>query len=200
MSAIKLAMVGFIDLLGFSERVQSLKTRADVFALDQDLMRVQRWFGHKPTDPVDRASHRIVSKKVSAFSDCIVLSVPTDSALSDYEGDLDIFLNELHSMALGQGEAAVNGIFLRGGVDLGIWYRRKDRLISPALINAYHLEQDASAPIITLSGEFVRHMKNHPQRRSYFEKPDPVDRLIGRSTRLPNGKSPDDRLPVKLSL
>lgn len=132
-----------IDLLGYSDRVKRINSDEDLRKLDDEVVLVQRAFEHKSSDDFVRKSKKIVGKRVLAFSDCIVVSVPLHSDLTKLQGAFDVLMSELTSFAIAQGDCVQHGIFLRGGVDLGYWFHRKDTLISPAMVNAYGLEHEA---------------------------------------------------------
>ncbi|GGF00319.1 hypothetical protein GCM10011611_02400 [Aliidongia dinghuensis] len=185
----KVGLVAFVDLLGFSARVEAMKTFEDLKLLDQTIARVQRYFDHKPSDSLTKESQQITAKTVLAFSDCLVITVPVDSELASQDGHFDVLMNELSNFALSLGLCAVNGIFLRGGVDFGLWYRNRDRLISPAMVKAYELERDACVPMIAVTGEVHRHFSEHRDRKFYHKSADPIPRILRRFDDLPNGKA-----------
>lgn len=182
-----IGMVAFIDLLGFSARVVAIETEGDLKAIEADVRRVQKWFDHKTKDDTVREVQKLQSKQVLAFSDCLVVAVPSFSELTGSEGDFDVQLSEMVALAYAQGLCAVNGIFVRGGVDYGLWYKRRDTIISPAMIAAYQLEQAAVVPMIAISDDLMKHFQEHPHREFYHEDPDPVDRYF-REFELPGGR------------
>ena len=184
---VKLGMVAFIDLLGYSNRVRLLETFDDVNQLDKDLNRIQSWFDYQSTDNVTRSVQKITGKKVLAFSDCIIVFLPVYSSLTKTEGNFDVFASELFSIALSQGRCVINGIFVRGGIDYGVWYKRKDRLISPALVEAYETERGAVVPMIAVTENLYEHLSNHSHRKFYASSDDPVSQLIRQYDNLPNG-------------
>ncbi|MDF1600929.1 hypothetical protein PZ895_14295 [Mesorhizobium sp. YIM 152430] len=98
-------------------------------------------------------------------------------------------MSELNSFALAQGACVLRGIFLRGGVDLGFWYRRRDSLISPAMVKAYRLEHDACVPMIAVSPELRKYLSAHPHRGFYSEDFDPFPKTLKQYHKLPNGKT-----------
>lgn len=192
-------MVGFVDLLGFSARVLSIETANDLKAIEADVRRVQRWFDHRTKDEAVREVQKLQSKTVLAFSDCLVVAVPSFSELAGSEGDFDVQLAEVVSLAYAQGLCAVNGIFVRGGLDYGLWYKRRDTIISPAMVVAYNLERTATVPMIAISDNLMRHFQDHPHRKFYHEEPDPVSRYF-REFELPGGRKQWmlDYLPLTL--
>ena len=186
---LKNGVIAFIDLLGFSARVEAISTEDGLRALDEAVSFVQAEFGHKTRDESTRAANRAVQKTVLAFSDCLVISVPVRSPLTDHQGSFDVLMDELNSFGLAQGSCVLRGTFLRGGVDIGVWYRRKDSLISPAMIEAYKLEHDACVPMIAITPELWTYLANHPHRRFYSEDLDPIPRTFSQHSKLPNGST-----------
>lgn len=196
---VNVGMVAFVDLLGFSARVLAVETEDDLKAIEVDVRRVQKWFGHRPKDDGAREIQKLQSKTVLAFSDCLVVAVPTYSELAGSEGDFDVQLGEIVALAYAQGLCVLNGIFVRGGADYGLWYKRSDTLISPAMVCAYDLERTAVVPMIAISDDLMKHFQDHPHRKFYFEDPDPVDRYFREFT-LPSGENiwMIDYLPLTL--
>lgn len=186
---LKNGLFAFIDVLGFAARVESINTEQQLLDLAGDVAFVHETFEHKVPDALTRESHKSVDKKIQVFSDCLLLSVPLRSPLTALQGQFDILMSELHGIALAQATCVLRGIFLRGGVDLGFWYRHKDTLISPALVQAYRLEHDACVPMIAVAPKLLEYLSDHPLRRSYSQDLDPFPRTIAQYTKLPNGKA-----------
>lgn len=185
---LKNGLTAFIDLLGFSARVEAISTEAELETLDGDVRFVQSQFDHKSPDELTRESHRITHKTVLAFSDCLVISVPIRSPIIEHQGAFDALMSELTSFAVAQGSCALRGIFVRGGVDLGMWYRRRDSLISPAMVRAYNLEHRACVPMIAVTQELWSYLASHPDRHFYSSTIDPFPRTLQRYRDLPNGE------------
>ncbi|REF70527.1 hypothetical protein [Paracoccus versutus] len=186
---LKNGIFAFIDLLGFSDRVKQIKTDEDLRKLDADVVFVQREFEHKSSDDFVRRSQKIVGKRVLAFSDCIVISVPLHSELAKLQGTFDVLMSELTSLAIAQGDCVQRGIFLRGGVDLGYWLHRKDTLISPAMVNAYGLEHEACVPMIAITPALYKYLSKHPDRGYYSKDIEPFSKVFKLYRKLPNGKT-----------
>lgn len=182
-----LGMVAFIDLLGYSARVSAIETEKDLKAIETNVRQVQKWFDHRTGDGDVRELQKLQAKTVLAFSDCIVVAVPSFSELAGSEGDFDVQLSEVVGLAYAQGLCVLNGIFVRGGADYGLWYKRRDTIISPAMVGAYNLERCAVVPMIAFSDDLIDHFQSHPHRKFYYEKPKPVDRYF-REFELPNGQ------------
>ena len=196
-----IGMVAFIDLLGFSARVSKIEKVADLKAIERDVRNVQNWFDHKSKDEAVREVQKAQAKTVLAFSDCLVVTVPSYSELAGHEGDFDVQLGEVAALGYAQGRCAVNGIFVRGGVDYGLWHKKKDTIISPAMVVAYNLEREhAVVPMIAVSDDLMRHFSKHRHRRFYHKSDDPV-RQYFRVFELPNGKKQwmIDYLPLFLA-
>lgn len=79
---LKNGLFAFIDLLGFSNRVEAICTEQQLRALDDDVTFVQNEFEHKSSDKFIKQEHKIVGKSVLAFSDCLVISVALSSQLA----------------------------------------------------------------------------------------------------------------------
>jgi hypothetical protein len=186
---LKNGLFAFLDLLGFSNRVEAITSEEQLRALDDDVVYIQNEFEHKSSDKFIQQEHRIVGKNVLAFSDCLVISVPLRSQLADSEGTFDLLMSELTGYAWAQGKCVLRGIFLRGGVDLGFWYRRKDTLISPAMVRAYKLEHAACVPMIAITPELQKYLSDHPHRKYYSDDFDPIPTTLTHYNNLPNGKT-----------
>jgi hypothetical protein len=176
-------------VLGYSERVRNISTQDELLTLDRDVAYVQKEFEHRPTQESTREVHKISRKTMLAFSDCLVISFPVRSPEAARMGDFDVIMSELTGLAFSQCNCIFNDVFLRGGVDFGMWFRRRDTIISPALVNAYDLERQASTPIIAITEGLYGYLAEHPKRRQYSERIDPIGRSFKRAENLPNGKS-----------
>lgn len=79
-----------------------------------------------------KESHSLSKKTVSESR----LAVETGEAGEDIRR----VLSELDGMALAQGQCVASGLFLRGGVDIGWWYRKSAVFASESLVRAYKAE------------------------------------------------------------
>ena len=194
------SMVAFVDLLGFSERVKAIETLEDLADVQAKVRNVQTWFGRKPKEKFEREEANLLSKSVLAFSDCVVIAVSSHSELAKMQGGFDVFMGELTSFAYAQAMCVANGIFIRGGVDIGLWYRAGDTMISPAMVGGYEIEGAACVPMIALSDDMVSTLENHPYRKFYGGDNDPFKKVLRQFTDLPNGKGfwMIDYLPLAL--
>ena len=177
------SLVGFIDLLGYSERVRNISSDEALEQLIEDIKHVQDTFEYKPNDESIKKSHKVSKTQILAFSDCIVLSLPFKSPLTKEQGSFDTFMLEITSLAYSQARCVLNNIFVRGALDLGFWFHEQDILISPPLVNAYQLEQNLVCyPVIALSESLWDFLNNHPHRAWYSPDADPIQRAFKHNT------------------
>jgi len=174
----KIALVAFLDILGFKSKIQTMETDNDFENVYNELELVQSEFAKK-SDKLDNKYRRSIGKKVLVFSDCIVISLNLTSQFARQFGNFDPFLAELHYFGLCQMTCACNGVFLRGGITIGDWFFSNDMLISSALLEAYEIERNiAQFPIISISKNAVNFFRNHPERQNYSHEIDPVNFLF----------------------
>src|SRR5438270_3803532 len=88
------AMVGFFDLLGFSDRVEQISSLTDLEATTQAVERIRNQFEYRTKDKWTNEVHQIMEKTVLAFSDCIVTSVSLHSRTASTEGLFDLLGSE----------------------------------------------------------------------------------------------------------
>jgi len=164
----------FVDLLGFSEKVRTAGSKAELEEIEKALHKVRDEFEYRSTDVDIRRMQREYKKQVLAFSDCIVVSIPFKSNMTGMEGTFDAIMSEFAFFAYAQGNCVLNGYFLRGGIDFGWWYANDDLLISPALANAYQLESEANVPVLALSDQAFNFFETHKHRKHYSADVDPI--------------------------
>lgn len=185
---ISISITAFLDVLGFSDRVLNAKNTADVDAITKDIRKIQSEFDFKPKDKLTREVHANYKKTVLAFSDSVIVNVPLQSEMTDLEGTFDALMSELSSMAFAQGRCVTSGLFLRGGVDLGWWYRRGATLISQSMVRAYKAEGRANVPVIALTDDLYEYFSRHSHRSFYSNDIEPVRRSLRHySEQGPNG-------------
>jgi hypothetical protein len=181
-------MVAFVDLLGFSDRVKAIKTPADFAAVEIDVRRAQEFFDHKPTDGTIKKVHQLTSKRVLAFSDCLAVSVATNSTLMKSQGAFDVLANEIWLLGLAQARCVGHNIFLRGGVGLGFWHYRKDVIVSPAMVRAVDLEKAANVPMIAIDDGLYEFLDGHWGHHCYSPDIDPLVKHVRTFTDVPGGQ------------
>jgi hypothetical protein len=168
------SLVGFIDLLGFTERARNITSAQALDELINDVRFVQSMFDYSPDSQSTQESHQITKTKVLAFSDCIIICTPFKSDLIEIQGAFDTFFSKMVNLAYAQGNCVLNNVFVRGALDYGSWFYKNDILISPALIKAYELEKKAVVPVVRLSDSFYNFICEHPHRSWYSEDADPI--------------------------
>jgi hypothetical protein len=170
---LKTAVVAFVDILGFSNRLRTAKNVEDLADISKAVSTVQAEFDFQSKDPNIKDVHKMYAKKVLAFSDCVVIAIPLKSAMTQHEGTFDPLMSELHSLAMAQAECVQRGLFLRGGIDIGWWFSEKNILVSPALANAYALEKEANVPVLSICEQAFEFFKNHHDNSFYARDPLP---------------------------
>lgn len=171
-------ITAFLDLLGFSERILEADTNQDFEAIISDIEVIQRAFEFKVKDKRIRETHTFWKKTVLALSDSVIVNLPLQSQLAKLQGTLDTVMAELSGMALAQAQCVASGLFLRGGVDIGWWYRQSSTLASESLVRAYRAERVAVVPVIRLSDELYEWLVRHPHRNYYSEDIEPVKTML----------------------
>jgi len=171
-------ITAFLDILGFSERILTAKTDKDVEGIIADIESIQRAFEFKSKDRYVKEAQMGSRKTVLAFSDSVVVNLALESRLTKLQGTFDPVMSELSGMALAQGQCVGSGLFLRGGIDIGWWYRKSTVLASESLVRAYRAEGKAIVPVIRLTDELYKFVSTHPHRKFYSGDIEPVRTLL----------------------
>jgi hypothetical protein len=171
-------ITAFLDILGFSARILSARTNKDVEGIIADIQSIQEAFDFKTKDKYVKEAHAGAKKTVLAFSDSVVVNLALESTLTKLQGTFDSVMSELSGMALAQGQCVTSGLFLRGGVDIGWWYRKGTVLASESLARAYKAEGSAIVPVIRLTDDLYKFVSNHPDRKFYSKDIEPVRTLL----------------------
>ncbi|WP_397407898.1 hypothetical protein [Polaromonas sp.] len=167
-------ITAFLDILGFADKVLAAKTSSDFDSILNSVKRIQEYFDHATHDNWIVESQKFSSKEILAFSDSIIVHVPLVSDATRLQGTLDPLLSELHDIAFAQARCVIDGIFIRGGVDLGWWYLQDNTLISQSLVRAYKTEGLANVPVIALTEDLAKFLTNHPDQKTYHESISPM--------------------------
>lgn len=175
---ISVGVTGFIDILGFSAKVLSADNLEDIKELHRLITLVQENFEFSNNDEMTQEVHELAGKSVLAFSDCVVFNIPLESESTKYSGTFDPFMMDLLSMAFSQGICVHNGLFVRGGIDIGWWYNKGDTLISSALVTSAKREATANVPVIALCEDLYEHFYGHSDRSTYSEAIDPIKAMF----------------------
>ena len=175
---ITLGVTAFLDILGFGARVLAAVNIKDVDRIASEVKRVQREFDYKPNDSSLRSVHAAYKKTVLAFSDSVIVNVPLQSEMTELQGTFDALMSELDGLAAAQARCVNQGVFLRGGVDLGWWYRRGATLVSKSMVRAYKAEGKADVPVIALTQDLYTFFSKHKDRQHYSHDIEPVGRFL----------------------
>ncbi len=177
-SKLSYGLTAFLDILGFGAQVANANSGADLEGLLRSISQIRNAFDHKPKDPSEKEMHYASGKSVLAFSDSVIINVPLASKMTKLAGTFDALMSELHSMALAQAACIEHALFMRGGIDLGWWYRDGTTLVSKSLANAYALEGEASVPVIAVTDRVYEFLAHHIERAAYSEDYDPLPAMI----------------------
>ena len=134
---------------------------------------------------------RILDKTVLAFSNCVVTAISLETGMVATEGHFDVLGSEIWEIAISQCRCTLDGHFLRGGIDIGLWFydKAKDLPVSPAMAKAYKDERDrACYPVIAISDQLYRLLRDHPLRKVYSKDIDPFPDQFSSFKHLKSGK------------
>ena len=176
--ALSVGITGFIDILGFSEKVSNAKTIDDISSIKLDIGKIQTQFDFDTIDELTLEAQKLNKATVLAFSDCIVINIPLQSEATKYSGSFDPLINELTGFAYAQGSCVQNSIFVRGGLELGWWFRDGATLISQSMVGAVKREGSANVPVIALCNRVYTYFSDHKHRQSYGKDYDPIKSMF----------------------
>ncbi|MCA9413540.1 MAG: hypothetical protein KC944_20160 [Candidatus Omnitrophica bacterium] len=177
------SLVGFIDLLGFSERVLAAAshddpTHRELEQIEKEIQNLHEHFEHVPSNRPRPSHHQAMEKKVYAVSDCLLLSMSLDSGGASDIGFVDSIMYEIQNIGISQAKSVIeDGIFIRGGIAQGLWYFDNDILISPAQVAAYKVEQSVSYPVIGIENSLYESLVNHHDLQNYADPGEPLTNL-----------------------
>lgn len=181
------SLVVFLDVLGFGDKVKKIREDYDIQDIYKALRLIHDEFEKNITHEEMTKDHELKGKTVLAFSDSIVITLFFQSEDTHTFGLYDNMLGQLYSIALSQISCVCNGLFLRGGIAKGGWFRDGDIMISDALVKAYEMESHkAKFPILGIDQPTYDYLAGHQGRRNYSADSDPFDALFN-STK--NGKN-----------
>lgn len=157
--------VAFLDILGFKDLITKTKDPLIFKIVKNSLdyisnVREEHYHGFY-------ANFQAIDKEVSVFSDSIVISYS-----QSVSGGLFYILMDLIYICIRLNQ---NGIFVRGGISFGELYHKNHVCFGPALIEAYHLEQDCAIyPRIIvnestiINGIKIHGLANAPKQESQY--------------------------------
>lgn len=135
-------VVVFLDILGFREFVAKSNTNSSLASSLHEAITNHTGDVLKYIIEIAGEEHRPI---ITNFSDCIVMS-----SIADRFG----FATILYAAAEVCIRLQYAGLLCRGGIDVGKFYHDDKAAFGPALVKAYHLENDvAKFPQVVLSKE-----------------------------------------------
>jgi hypothetical protein len=150
-------IVAFIDLLGFSNRVISVR---DYEHLEKDVLGVLASVYNISCSGREKDEWiNTNDRKVTTFSDSVVVSSHVISEPSIYSSFLSV--SELLRSVCG---ASLEGGFLfRGGISIGRMYHAGNIVVGEGLIDSYNIESKvANSPRIVISDKVIECMQKVP--------------------------------------
>jgi len=184
---LKPALIIFIDVLGFGNKVKNIQKDEDAAAIYEALMFIHDEFEKNITNEAMTKDHELEGKTVMAFSDSIIISLLFESDDSHTMGLFENMIAHLHTIALSQTTCVEKGLFLRGGIAKGGWFRDGDVMISDALVKAYEMESHkAKFPILAIDPQTYDYFSTHQSRQNSVPTSDPVNFLFNSTN---NGKN-----------
>ncbi|HIC8799979.1 hypothetical protein [Aeromonas veronii] len=179
---LSVGITGFIDILGFGDKVKNAQTIEDVELIRASVEKIQNEFDFETKDELIAEVQKLNSTTVLAFSDCVVVNIPLESESTKYSGSFDPVMSELASFAYAQGNCVQDSLFIRGGLELGWWYQSGHTLISQSMVGAVKREESACVPVIALCEELYKYFADHAHRGLYSEDYDPVKGMFRKYT------------------
>ena len=160
-------ITAFIDLLGFGGKVSCAETTEDLASILDDLQLVRYEF----KESVDEELKVLTAATYVAASDSVIINLPFKSQISELTGEFDNIMNVITDFASSQGKCVQKGIFLRGGIAQGWWYKKDDILVSQSMVDAYGLEEKTCYPVIGISEDLYDFLNQHSDKRAYSDNP-----------------------------
>lgn len=152
-------IVAWVDILGFSHKLQQAKTDADFRAVYHKMLFVQEQFGAPSASDEPEEQEQInktYGRTVLALSDGLVVTASANAEARVAMTLYDLLMSFIGEVVMAQAHCALKGIFLRGGISIGPFYCENNILLSPALVRAYKLETERAAfPVIIVEQRHV---------------------------------------------
>ena len=155
-------LVAFIDLLGWSDKLSSAKTHADIDALLDILKRFHGDFDFDYVKSLSAHERESVREQIEILSDALVVAVPLNCGDVRFHDQYEEIRLKFWDFALAQAQCAVEGTFIRGGVSLGYCIKGEGVILSDALVKAYELEGKVKYPVVAVSDELYEYWRGLP--------------------------------------
>lgn len=174
------SIVAFIDILGFSSMVKDEAIAELLLNVLSLTKRNENDLAVSEVIDMGGGSFNLsVFPKISAFSDCIVLSL-SEKHLRRREGLTpeiawqNLILSIINIIQDYAYRLAVRGLLIRGGMTIGPLHHEKGVVFGQALVDAYLLEhKKADVPRILVTSEVINRFnltKNYSDDIEYFKK------------------------------
>jgi hypothetical protein len=168
-------LVAWIDILGFSQQLQAIKTDAELQAAYRKLLFVHEWFDKESASDepeILAEANRSQGRSVMALSDGLLVTASVSASTPHLYSPFDLLMSLVDQILLAQTACAMKGIFLRGGISTGPYYFEDDFLLSPAVVRAYKLESErARYPVIVLTPETINELRSAQGVEAHAEDP-----------------------------
>jgi hypothetical protein len=156
-------VIAFIDLLGFGSiiKAQGDARQGQILSLLTSLAEIKGDF-KRETKPIDVTSRvHSVQPAISAFSDCMVFSVPAGGLALVGAGLIVIDLADLVASIFS--DAIRLGCLVRGGIAYGPLHHGGGVVFGAGLVEAYELESKfAGRPRVILSAKATEKLGSNP--------------------------------------
>ena len=149
------SVVAYLDILGFTQEVQTASDAGEADALLQRFdAAIRKWYDSL-RDNADAGEERPRIWELKAFTDIVVIGHPI---LWDGEAELGHVFTDVALLQLG---LAHEGFFVRGGIAVGSLYMDEDIVFGNGLLDAHAAEQNADAPRVVLAESAVAFVGRH---------------------------------------
>ena len=128
-------IVGFLDVLGFSEKIRA----------DSDGKSLSDYFNHALVE--QHFNHNYRDLHLEVISDSIII-YQEYSPTADAVDLLQMSRKFLHVVCEIQCRMHSRGNLIRGGIAMGAFYKKGTIMVGPALLKAIELEKEAKVPMI----------------------------------------------------
>ena len=155
-------LVAYIDLLGWSHKLLSAKTYADIAPLINVLKRFHGDFDFDYAIGLSPHEKENIGEEIEILSDALVVTLSLNCRNAPCHGQYEEIRLKFWDFALAQAQCALEGVFIRGGVAHGYCVKGEGVLLSDALVKAYKLEGKATYPVIAVSDELYEYWRGSP--------------------------------------
>lgn len=170
------AIVAFLDLLGFSEKIRNHWNDKDTL---QCVLGLKKKTNNKPVGIQQVYNPARVSEiyecRVQAISDHFIVSCALNNE-EDVHATFWSFVSLIENCQKICVEAIKNGYVLRGGMEYGSIYWDNADIIGPALIDAYNLENGVARTARIILGSKLNSMLQNLLNKSI--KPNPPNVIL----------------------